>query len=77
MMRSLLTWNIRGGGKRIAAIISTLQQHDADVLVLTEYCGTGACRELSSALSAQGWTCAETKPSMSIVVVSAGIRDGF
>jgi len=55
-MRSLLTWNIQGGGKRIAAIMSTLIQHDADVLVLTEYRGTSACRELGSQLSARGWT---------------------
>lgn len=55
-MRSLLTWNIQGGGRRIAAIMFTLNQHEADVLVLTEYRRTSAGRELSSELSVQGWT---------------------
>src|SRR5260370_20760854 len=55
IMRSLLTWNIQGGGKRIPAIMSTLIEHNADVLVLTEYRGTSACRELGSQLSAGGW----------------------
>ena len=36
----LLAWNIRqGGGTRLSRIIAAIVQHEADVLVLSEYCG--------------------------------------
>ena len=52
----LLAWNIRqGGGKRLAAIIAALAQHDADILVISEYRGGDAGARLRAALASIGY----------------------
>ena len=52
----LLAWNIRqGGGKRLAAIASAIERHDADVVVISEYRGGDAAERLRAALIALGY----------------------
>jgi exodeoxyribonuclease-3 len=56
MALRLLAWNIRqGGGKRLAAIIAALAQHDADILVISEYRGGDAGARLRAALASIGY----------------------
>ncbi|MBV9202579.1 MAG: endonuclease/exonuclease/phosphatase family protein [Alphaproteobacteria bacterium] len=52
----LLAWNIRqGGGSRLARIAAALEQHAADILVLSEYRGGEASRRLRAALEILGY----------------------
>jgi exonuclease III len=52
----LLAWNIRqGGGSRLAAIGAALAQHDADILVLSEYRGGDSAARLRGALAGLGY----------------------
>ena len=52
----LLAWNIRqGGGSRLAAIAAALVEHDADILVLSEYRGGDSARRLLEMLAARGY----------------------
>ncbi len=52
----LLAWNIRqGGGTRLAPIAAALAQHDADILVLSEYRGGPAGERLLAALAGLGY----------------------
>ncbi|MGE5269000.1 MAG: exodeoxyribonuclease III [Thiohalocapsa sp.] len=52
----LLAWNIRqGGGKRLPAIARALAEHDADVLVLSEYRGGDSAVRLRAALHGIGY----------------------
>jgi exodeoxyribonuclease III len=53
----LLAWNIRqGGGSRLARITAALAEHDADVLVLSEYRGGDSAERLRAALAALGYS---------------------
>jgi exonuclease III len=48
----VLAWNIRaGGGTRLGAITDAVAQHDADVLVLSEFRGGDAGKRLREALA--------------------------
>jgi len=71
----LLAWNIRqGGGKRLAAIIAALAQHDADILVLSEYRGGDAGARLRAALASIGYdhvTAATPPPGGNGVLIAA------
>jgi exonuclease III len=52
----LLAWNIRqGGGSRLAAIVSAISRHEADVLVLSEYRGGDSAARLREALAGCGY----------------------
>lgn len=52
----LVAWNIRqGGGTRLAAIAAALGQHDADILVLSEYRGGESGLRLIEALRTLGY----------------------
>jgi exodeoxyribonuclease III len=52
----LLAWNIRqGGGTRLPAIAQALAQHEADVLVLSEYRGGDSALRLREALERLGY----------------------
>ncbi|MBV9015486.1 MAG: endonuclease/exonuclease/phosphatase family protein, partial [Alphaproteobacteria bacterium] len=52
----LLAWNIRqGGGKRLPAIISAIERHEADVLIISEYRGGDSGERLRAALAAIGY----------------------
>jgi exodeoxyribonuclease III len=52
----LLAWNIRqGGGTRLPRIAAALAQHEADVLVLSEYRGGDSAARLRAALAPLGY----------------------
>ena len=52
----LLAWNIRqGGGTRLPRIVAAIAQHDADVLILSEYRGGDSGARLRAALAAIGY----------------------
>jgi exodeoxyribonuclease III len=52
----VLAWNIRqGGGTRLARIAAALKQHEADVLVVSEYRGGESGDRLRSALGSLGY----------------------
>src|SRR5436190_183173 len=54
MILCLLAWNIRqGGGTRLARIIAAIAQHEADVLVISEYRGGESGERLRAALAAE------------------------
>ena len=56
MTLRLLAWNIRqGGGTRFARIIAAIAQHEADVLVISEYRGGDSGARLRAALAAAGY----------------------
>src|SRR5437763_14717525 len=56
MILRLLAWNIRqGGGTRLARIIAAIAQHEADVLVISEYRGGESGERLRAALAAAGY----------------------
>ena len=56
MTLRLLAWNIRqGGGTRLARIIAAIAQHEADVLVISEYRGGDSGTRLRAALAAAGY----------------------
>ena len=66
MTLRLLAWNIRqGGGKRLSAITAALAQHEADVLVISEYRGGESGERLRAALAGIGYghVTAPTPPS--------------
>src|SRR5258707_5368027 len=66
MTLRLLAWNIRqGGGTRLARIIAAIAQHEADVLVISEYRGGESGERLRAALAATGYAhvTAATPPS--------------
>ena len=49
----LLAWNIRqGGGTRLSRIVAAIEQHEADMLVLSEYRGGESGERLRAALAA-------------------------
>ena len=53
----LVAWNIRqGGGSRLPAIAAALAQHDADVLVISEYRGGDSARRLREAIQRLGYS---------------------
>src|SRR5436305_9053593 len=55
-MLRLHAWNIRqGGGTRLPRIIAALAQHEADVLVISEYRGGESGERLRAALAALGY----------------------
>jgi exodeoxyribonuclease-3 len=55
-MLRLLAWNIRqGGGTRLPRIAATIAQHEADVLVISEYRGGESGERLRAALVAIGY----------------------
>jgi exodeoxyribonuclease III len=72
----LLAWNIRqGGGSRLPRIADALARHEADILVLSEYCGGEAAGRLRAALALLGYryaTAATPPPGRSGVLVAAG-----
>lgn len=74
----LLAWNIRqGGGTRLPAIAAAVAQHDADVLVLSEYRGGDAALRLKEALARIGYphvTAPLPPPGKSGVLVAARRR---
>jgi len=52
----LFAWNIRqGGGTRLSRIVAAIVQHEADVLVLSEYRGGESGERLRAALAASGY----------------------
>jgi exonuclease III len=52
----LLAWNIRqGGGTRLSRIVAAIAQHEADVLILSEYRGGESGERLRAALAASGY----------------------
>ena len=52
----LLAWNIRqGGGTRLSRIVAAIAQHEADVLVLSEYRGGESGERLRAALAPIGY----------------------
>ena len=52
----LLAWNIRqGGGTRLSRIVAAITQHEADVLILSEYRGGESGERLRAALAAIGY----------------------
>ena len=52
----LLAWNIRqGGGTRLSRIVAAIAQHEADVLILSEYRGGESGERLRAALAAIGY----------------------
>jgi exodeoxyribonuclease III len=52
----LFAWNIRqGGGTRLSRIVAAIAQHDADVLVISEYRGGESGERLRAALAAIGY----------------------
>src|SRR5437764_9125041 len=56
MTLRLLAWNIRqGGGTRLSRIIAAIAQHEADVLVISEYRGGESGERLRAALAAAGY----------------------
>src|SRR5437764_12765595 len=56
MTLRLLAWNIRqGGGTRLARIIAAIAQHEADVLVISEYRGGKSGERLRAALASTGY----------------------
>ena len=56
MTLRVLTWNIRqGGGTRLPPIAAALAQHEADVLVISEYRGGKSGERLRAALAAIGY----------------------
>ena len=56
MTLRILAWNIRqGGGTRLARIIAAIAQHEADVLVISEYRGGESGERLRAALAAIGY----------------------
>src|SRR5437588_2926430 len=56
MTLRLLAWNIRqGGGTRLARIIAAIAQHEADVLVISEYRGGESGERLRAALASTGY----------------------
>jgi exonuclease III len=62
----LFAWNIRhGGGTRLSRIVAAIVQHEADVLVLSEYRGGESGERLRAALAAIGYVhvTAATPPS--------------
>src|SRR5438874_1489422 len=77
----LLAWNIRqGGGTRLARIADALADHDADILVLSEYRGGEAARRLRAALETLGYryaTALAPPPGRSGVLIAArcALRD--
>jgi exonuclease III len=74
----LLAWNIRqGGGSRLPAIVAALAEHDADVLILSEYRGGDAALRLKEALARIGYphvTSPLPPPGRSGVLVAARRR---
>ena len=51
-----LTWNIRWGGEnRVDAILAALLEHNADVIVLTEFRQNTAGAKIRAGLSEAGW----------------------
>jgi hypothetical protein len=66
MTLRLFAWNIRqGGGTRLSRIAAAIAQHDADVLVISEYRGGDSGERLRASLAAIGYrhTTALTPPS--------------
>src|SRR5207248_2804823 len=56
MTLRLLAWNIRqGGGTRLSRIVAAIAQHEADVLVISEYRGGDSGVRLRAALAAIGY----------------------
>src|SRR5438270_10731603 len=56
MTLRLLAWNIReGGGTRVARIVAAIAEHEADVLVISEYRGGESGERLRAALAATGY----------------------
>jgi len=56
MALRLLAWNIRqGGGTRLPRITAAIAQHEADVLVISEYRGGESGERLRAALAAIGY----------------------
>jgi exonuclease III len=52
----LLAWNIRqGGGTRLSRIIAAIVQHEADVVIISEYRGGESGERLRAALAAIGY----------------------
>jgi len=52
----LFAWNIRqGGGTRLSRIAAAIVQHEADVLVISEYRGGESGERLRAALAASGY----------------------
>ncbi|HEX3861997.1 MAG TPA: endonuclease/exonuclease/phosphatase family protein [Stellaceae bacterium] len=74
----LLAWNIRqGGGVRVAAIAEAMAQHDADILVVSEYRGGAAAVRLRAALAALGYRYASgltPPPGRNGVLIAARCR---
>jgi len=74
----LLAWNIRqGGGARLPAICGALARHDADVLVISEYCGGDSALRLCEALERLGYahkTALRPPPGKTGVLVAARRR---
>ena len=71
----LLAWNIRqGGGSRLSRIADALAQHEADILVLSEYRGGEAAGRLRAALALLGHryaTAVAPPPGRSGVLIAA------
>src|SRR5215472_11620994 len=74
----LLAWNIRqGGGSRLPAIAAAVAEHDADVLILSEYRGGDAALRLKEALARIGYphvTSPLPPPGRSGVLIAARRR---
>jgi exodeoxyribonuclease III len=74
----LLAWNIRaGGGARIAMIVEALAQHDADILVLSEYRSGLAGDRLRAELAVLGYrwvTASQPPPGANGVLIAARHR---
>lgn len=74
----LLAWNIRqGGGSRLARIAAALIEHDADILVLSEYRGGASAARLRAVLAGLGYghtTAEEPPPGRSGVLIAARHR---
>ena len=74
-MSKFMTWNIMhgGGAKRLPAIILDLIEHDADVIVLTEY-RTTTGGQLRGILADHGWehqACGDPGPRRNGVLIAS------
>ena len=73
----LLAWNIRqGGGTRLSRITAAIAQHEADVLVISEYRGGESGERLRAALAGIGYShvTAPTPPASGNGVLIAARR---